>query len=118
MSAIRSKNTPRKKCVKNVPSKRLEDYFEGGVSSLVFWAFRYFLGRRTASSCSFAKELARAIPKLDDYERNLIQHELDREFESDDSCRNSGDRFRPLGDDCDRAAWDLVRQAYRKQNQS
>lgn len=89
--------------------------FDGGASELVFWAFRYFLGRMTIATGDFASKLARAWPNLDERERNLIKRELDEAFQRDDEARETWDAestMYPLGMDCDRAAWEKVRAAY------
>ncbi len=81
-------------------------------SELVFWSFRYFLGRRTSSTCDFAERLARAWPLIDEEHRRLIQRELEEAFERDYEDRADGKQIKWLGDDCDRAAWEKVRKAY------
>ncbi len=90
-------------------------------SNLVFWSFRYFLGRMTIATVSFAEDLAKAWPFLDERVQKLIKRELEHEFELDDRAR--ADRAEkgeqsiykhslPLGMDCDRTAWQKVRDAY------
>jgi hypothetical protein len=88
-------------------------------SELTFWAYRYFQGRMTAATCDFARRLARAWPHLEDHERNLIRKELEEAFRRDDEDRLQASETpgRPsilwLGHDCDRAAWETVREAWR-----
>lgn len=104
----------------------------GGPSELVFWSFRYFLGRMTIATCDFAEKLARVYPHLSLHVRELIERDLEREFEKDDEARERMaariakatndeellkarmDACLPLGHDCDRAAWEKVRAAYKK----
>jgi hypothetical protein len=105
--------------LRNAP-KRLADCFHGGVDDLIFWTFRYFLGRCTISTCAFAEELAKAWPLLGGRQKDLIKKELEREFMRDDAERKlpkskRGFRWLPLGHDCDRAAWQKVRDAYLKE---
>lgn len=88
--------------------------FQGGADSLVFWSFRYFLGRRSAAAVGFAEELAKAWPMVNDKIKGLISNELNEEFESDDIARSQWHDRLPLGDDCERAAWQKVRDAYSK----
>lgn len=89
-------------------------------SDLVFWAFRYFLGRRTIHTVVFAQNLAEAWPSLDERVQHLICRELEFAFESDDKIRankrNVG-LVAPLGDDSDREAWAKVRAAYKNKNE-
>lgn len=90
-------------------TKQLIDCFRDGPSGLVFWSFRYFVGRRTIATCCFAQDLARAWPLLDVRTQELIKRDLDEAFRHDDECRSAGEDYRPLGDDCDRASWEKVR---------
>ena len=102
--------------------KRTDDLlacFRDTPDSLVFWTFRYFMGRRTIHACCFARDLAGAWPYLDKHTQTAIRRELDAAFESDDRARDEQSAMDaritlPLGDDCDREAWELVREAYRK----
>jgi len=91
--------------------------FDDDVDDLIFWAFRYFLGRRTIHACCFAEDLARAWPHLEPKTANAIREELDKAFVRDDEQRaNKGSPVifggYTLGDSCDRFAWDRVRVAY------
>lgn len=93
-------------------------------SELVFWSFRYFLGRMTIAACAFAENLAKSWPYLDKNVQSLIMRELEHEFEQDDKAREDraekGDASMykyslPLGHACDREAWQKVRNAYWQQ---
>lgn len=97
--------------------KQLLESFSDTPSDLVFWSFRYFLGRMTIATCTFARDLAKAWPHLDERVQQLIMQELEREFERDDRVRASclKDCYKPLGAECDREAWQLVRNAYWQQ---
>ncbi len=91
------------------------------IDDLAFWSFRYFVGRRTIHTCCFARSLASAWPFLEAHVRDMIRRELDREFECDDRARqdpkhNPAHGY-PLGEACDRQAWQLVKTAYEKENQ-
>ena len=102
----------------NKRKKTLLDCFQDTPDDLVFWSFRYFLGRMTIHTCAFAQDLARAWPHLDRRVAELIRKELDQEFEYDDKARANGETHGmslPLGADCDRAAWECVRRAYTKE---
>lgn len=92
----------------------LAECFDGGVDELVFWSFRYFLGRRTIRATAFARELADAWPHLGGSIRRSIERELDDAFRVDEGATGRG----YLGDPCDRAAWQLVRDAYTKPNET
>jgi hypothetical protein len=73
-------------------------------SDLVFWSFRYFLGRRTIATCCFARNLAIIWQYLDDRVKGLIKAELEKAFS-----------YKALGDDCNRVAWQKVRDVYKKE---
>ena len=89
--------------------------FRDTPDDLVFWSFRYFLGRMTIHTCCFAEDLARAWSHLDERVAGLIRKELDEAFRKDDELRSDekcSRLYSPLGMDCDRAAWECVRRAY------
>jgi hypothetical protein len=89
-------------------------------SDLVFWTFRYFLGRRTIHTVVFAQNLAESWASLDERVQHLICRELEAAFEADERARtnkyNTGS-VAPLGDDSDREAWAKVRAAYKNKNE-
>lgn len=86
-------------------------------SDLVFWTFRYFLGRRTIHTVYFAQNLAEAWPSLDERVQHLICRELEAAFEADERARTNKYNIAPLGDDSDREAWAKVRAAYKNKNE-
>lgn len=89
-------------------------------SDLVFWTFRYFLGRRTIHTVVFAQNLAEAWPNLDERVQHLICRELESAFEADDRMRSNKRNIglaAPLGDNSDREAWEKVRAAYKNKNE-
>lgn len=83
---------------------------------LLIAATRYFTGRRTISTCAFARELAAAWPTIPEHTRAVIQRDLEEEFRRDDEARSKGQRqiYLPLGHDCDRESWEKVREAWKK----
>jgi hypothetical protein len=87
------------------------------IDELVFCTFRYYLGRRTIAACQFARDLAKAWDDIEETTRKLIQKELTDAFEDDDEYRQRVKRGEavmclPLGDDCDREAWEEVRKKF------
>lgn len=85
--------------------------------SLIIGATRYYTGRMTIHACHFAKfELAPAWPLLPPGIRSIIRRDLEEEFGRDDEARARGDKYLPLGHDCDRAAWECVRAAWLAQD--
>jgi hypothetical protein len=91
--------------------------FEGAPDELVFFSFRYFIGRMTFATCTFAQDLAKAWEFLNERTRTQIERELEDAFKRDDCLRAEPNRgssnYYPLGMDCDRAAWELVRAKYK-----
>lgn len=91
--------------------------FENEPDDFIFWSFRYFLGRMTIATCAFAQDLAKAWEYLNDRTKEQIKKELEQAFERDDEMRadeKCSGRYYPLGMDCDRKAWELVRNVYNK----
>ena len=76
---------------------------------MVVAAFRYCLGRRTYMPDVCAEWIVKMWPEFAEKNRKLIQRDLEESFRDDDRHRAEGDTFKPLGDDCDRAAWEKVR---------
>jgi hypothetical protein len=97
-------------CDASKTMKTLTDLFS--VPDLIHSTFRYCLGRQTAYSITFAQKLAEAWPLLPPTIANRIRWELDKAFADDDLARDLDWTDRPLGQDMDRAAWELVRKAY------
>jgi hypothetical protein len=80
------------------------DFFD--VDDLIHSSFRYYLGRRTIATCAFARDLAVAWDHLRLTTREMIGRELLKAYEEADKHPE----WKPLGDDCDREAWDLVKE--------
>jgi hypothetical protein len=89
------------------------------LSSLMFWSFRYFLGRTSAHVSMFTRDLAKAYPYMEEREQTMILKELRDEFRRDDAMRESKSKYGfALGYDCDRQAWQEVldvAEAYAKE---
>ena len=104
-------NTDKRKTLEG-GHQTLVDCFFDGAPYLIHCAFRYNLGRMTIASSMFAGDLAKAWPMLPEGTANMIRRELEDAFKSDDEARLRGAGHNPLGMDCDRDAWEKVRQAY------
>ena len=98
-------------------TRAMLDCFTDGPSGLVFWSFRYFLGRRTIHACAFARELAAAWHHLPEREQASIRRELDQAFADDDRMRADvvEQTWWPLGHQCNRDSWAMVRAVYMKE---
>jgi hypothetical protein len=81
---------------------------------MVVAAFRYCLGSTTYMSDVCAEWIVRMWPEFSYPIRELIQRDLEDAFRDDDRQRAAGDKYKALGDDCDRAAWENVRALWAK----
>ncbi|SDO28549.1 hypothetical protein SAMN04487957_10551 [Halomonas shengliensis] len=81
---------------------------------MLIFSTRYCLGRRTIAAAYRAQRLAKLWPILPSATKRIIRRDLEREFERDDIARQGDQQLYhlPLGMDCDRAAWEQVRQAW------
>ena len=84
---------------------------------MLIFATRYCTGRKTIAAASFARELAEAWPTIPAHTRNIIRRDLTDAFKDDDEARARGETYRPLGMDCDRQAWEAVRQAWLREGE-
>lgn len=85
--------------------RELLQHFE--LDDLIHSSFRYYLGRRTISTCAFARSLAAAWPLIAKHTREMIARELSQAY----TQAELHPEWKPLGDDCDRESWDKVREA-------
>ena len=75
-------------------------------------ATRYYLGRRTIQAAYHARCLAKAWNDLPRGTQSVIRRDLEEAFEQDDAARAEGRDYKPLGMDCDRGEWELVRKQW------
>lgn len=75
-------------------------------------AFRYCCGRRSYIVADCADWIVDVWYELEPNARAVIQRDLEEEFRRDDDARVRGEEFKPLGMDCDRAAWWRVRELW------
>lgn len=77
---------------------------------MVTAAFRYCLGRQTYIVSVCADWLVANWDRFPQNVRDVIQRDLEEEFERDDAARREGNSLcKPLGWDCDRKEWERVR---------
>ena len=85
--------------------------------TLLIGTTRYYLGRMTIAANYFAKyELAKAWPLIPLHTRTILQRNIEEAFQRDDKARADGLQYFPLGMDCDRAAWQTVRNHWQGQD--
>lgn len=84
---------------------------------LVIDAVRYAVGRRTYQVDVTARWLCVVWARLPAHVREIIQRDLEVEFRRDDAMRARGERTcLPLGMDCDRESWAMVRALWLSQD--
>lgn len=93
---------------------RLKESIWGRGELMVIAAHRYCLGRRTYIVGDCCDWLIDIWPSLSVKTKEIIQRDTEEEFIRDDNARANGDNYKPLGDDCDRADWERVRNLWRE----
>ena len=81
---------------------------------MIVAAVRYCLGRRTYIVGACAEWMLRNWSKWPENVRQVLQRDIEEEFVRDDDARKHNERYKPLGDDCDRADWEKVRTLWNK----
>ena len=76
-------------------------------------AFRYCLGRKTYIVGECEKWLIENWQTFPEGVRICIRRELEEEIKRDDEARARGEKYKPLGDDCDRESWMRVRALWK-----
>ena len=71
-------------------------------------SFRYYLGRMTISTHSFAESLVQHWGNIPERAKEVIKRDLDEEIKRDDRDRERGSEHKALGHDCDSKMWRAV----------
>jgi hypothetical protein len=87
------------------------DFFLG---LMALAAFRYCQGRMTYIVGDCERWIFANWEHFPENVKKLIQREVEKEINRDDEARERGDDYKPLGHDCDRAAWERVASLWRK----
>jgi len=97
----------------DLKNKQISSAFNNDLNDLVFFSFRYFLGRTSASVSGFTESLIAAWPSLNNKNKKQIKKELRKAIEEDDKMRKTlrPHLCHPLGMDCDRECWLKVMSA-------
>jgi len=80
-------------------------------------AVRYCLGRMTYITSDCSEWLIEQWPNIKPSAQAVIRRDIDEAFQRDDEARESGDAYKPLGWDCDRAVWATVRALWQAPNE-
>jgi len=75
-------------------------------------SFRYYCGRQSYAVSDFCETLIQQWATLPKGCQELIQRDLEKEFDRDDTDRADGSRVKALGHDCDRREWEQVRKLW------
>ena len=103
-----------KRGTRYVPTTLSEQGAWGWQDLMVISAFRYCLGRMTYIVGDCEQWLFANWEHFPENVKKLIQRDLEEEFARDDEARERGDDYKPLGHDCDRAAWVRVASLWRE----
>jgi hypothetical protein len=82
------------------------------LDELIHASFRYYLGRRTISTCTFAKNLARIFSLLNKHTKQMLSRELLQAYEAAERLPDA----KILGDQCDLKYWNLVKAKCERYN--
>ena len=102
-----------KKGRRYVPTTLSEQGAWGSDGLMALAAFRYCLGRMTYIVGDCERWVFANWEHFPESVRKLIQRDLEEEFARDDEARERGEAYKPLGHDCDRAAWIRVRSLWK-----
>lgn len=72
-------------------------------------AFRYYCGRMTIAVHTFTEVLLANWGSIPENAKYVIKRDLEEAFKYDDKDREQDSVYKRLGHDCDREAWEKVR---------
>lgn len=81
-------------------------------TSFIYQSFRYVLGRMTYVVSVWCNWCVENWDKIPEFDRGIIQKELEEAFKRDDMERADNFNYKTLGHDCDRADWARVRNLW------
>ena len=96
-----------------VPTTLSEQGAWGYEGLMALAAFRYCLGRMNYIVGDCERWIFENWEHFPEYVKKLIQREVEKEINRDDEARAEGREHKPLGHDCDRAAWIRVRSLWK-----
>lgn len=102
---------PRRWCGRNPTPGQVGKFAESD-AEMLFWAFRYCLGRRTYAVSDFCDYATAHITQFRTKELNLMVREI-TEYETRDAEEDS--EIKRLGDECDRVDWLKLREVMKKE---
>ena len=102
-----------KRGTRYVPTTLSEQGAWGCDGLMALAALRYCLGRMTYIVGDCERWIFANWEHFPEYVKTLIQREVEKEINRDDEARAEGREHKPLGHDCDRAAWIRVRSLWK-----
>ena len=102
-----------KRGTRYVPTTLSEQGAWGRGDLMAIAAFRYCLGRMTYIVGDCEHWIFANWEHFPPNVKKLIQREVEEEIKRDDEARAEGREHKPLGHDCDRAAWERVRTLWK-----
>ena len=102
-----------KRGTRYVPTTLSEQDAWGCDGLMALAALRYCLGRMTYIVGDCERWIFANWEHFPENVKKLIQREVEKEINRDDEARERGDDYKPLGHDCDRAAWIRVRSLWK-----
>lgn len=102
-------NLYTKRGTRYVPTTLSEQGAWGCDGLMALAAFRYCLGRMTYIVGDCERWIFANWEHFPESVKKLIQRDLEEEFARDNDARARGCAHKPLGHNCDRAAWERVR---------
>ena len=85
---------------------------EFDVDDLIMSSTSYYLGRQTGNVETFCRNLATSSKTLPAHVQSHVRRVVNEAFSRDDVARSLCKEHLPLGADCDRVSWELVRKCW------
>ena len=82
--------------------------FTDTVDDLIFWSFRYFLGRQSIAASSFARDLERAWELLSAKSQKMIEKEVDEALDKTQGIYYIREKYA-------REMWEALAKKWRKE---
>lgn len=85
---------------------------EFDIDDLIMSSTSYYLGRQTGNVETFCRNLAASWNRLPAHVQSYVRRVVNEAFGRDDIARSLGKEHLPLGADCHRVSWELVRKCW------
>lgn len=85
---------------------------EFDIDDLIMSSTSYYLGRQTGNVETFCRNLSASWNRLPAHVQSYVRRVVNEAFSRDDIARSLCKEHLPLGADCDRVSWELVRKCW------